>query len=247
MGSDVSVPKPSAEEKALQAEQTALLREQRNIISDQYKQQQLLSPILFDQLGITPEFDPDTGEITGYNKVQSEKDKLSEEVELGFLQRSKDALAGNLPVSPTLERELIDAEQTLNERLRRQLGPGYATSTPGTEALQKFGQSGIELREAARRGELTLAEQLGLARGGFNANQVNQTLSGALGINSGALQSAGMGINLANAFGQQVGQYQNNRALQLQASTANAQYGTFAQLMSAFGTAAGIGAGVAFG
>ena len=46
-GGGVSVPGPSAEERALQREQTELLREQRDILSRQVREQQLLAPFLF--------------------------------------------------------------------------------------------------------------------------------------------------------------------------------------------------------
>lgn len=165
-GSPPPPPPPSEEERALQREQTELLRYQRKLLEKQLAQQNLLAPFLFEELGLKPVYGED-GAITGFEKLPpSEAEKLREEIDLALLERSQAALRGELPVSPTLEREIRDAEETLRERLRQQLGPGYETSTPGIEALSAYTQRAVEAREAARRGELTLSEQLSLARGG---------------------------------------------------------------------------------
>lgn len=118
--------------------------------------------------------------LTGFEKIPpTEAEKLREEIELGLLERSKAALEGKLPVSPTLEREIEEQEKLLRETLLRNLGPGYETSTPGIEALQEHMSRATEAREAARRGELTLSEQLSLARGGQNF-QMGQATRGEL-------------------------------------------------------------------
>lgn len=241
MSTSVSAPQPSEEEKALQAEQAGLLREQRDILSSQYQQQQALLPLLYEEAGVTPQLD-ESGAITGFTREPDPAEALRKEVELGLLERSKAALAGELPVSPTLEREISQREETLNESLRKQLGTGYATSTPGREALTRFGQSAIELREGARRGELTLAEQLGVARGGFNQATTAGNISTIGGVNQMPLASVGAGTGLASGFGQAVGGFQQNRALQLQAQIANAQANatTLGGLFSGLGFAGGM-------
>lgn len=91
--------------------------------------------------------------------------KTRAEIESQLQQRSLQALRGELPISPTLERELGQRSDLVNESLRRQLGPGYETSTAGADVLAKERAFATETRESARRGELTLAEQLGLAQG----------------------------------------------------------------------------------
>lgn len=48
------------------------------------------------------------------------------------------ALKGEEPVDATLRHAWDEREQTLRERLRRQLGPDYETSTPGEQALANF-------------------------------------------------------------------------------------------------------------
>lgn len=51
---DVNVPEPTPEERALQTEQVEILRQQRDIIKQQARQQELLAPLLFEQSGIRP-------------------------------------------------------------------------------------------------------------------------------------------------------------------------------------------------
>ena len=49
-----------------------------------------------------------------------------------------DALAGKEPLDPTLKESFNERERVLRERLRRQMGPDYETSTAGTQALANF-------------------------------------------------------------------------------------------------------------
>lgn len=48
------------------------------------------------------------------------------------------ALAGKEPLDPTLRSSFDEKERTLRERLRRQMGPDYETSTAGAQALANF-------------------------------------------------------------------------------------------------------------
>ena len=56
------------------------------------------------------------------------------DIEAKFYQRTLDALSGNLPVNPALERGLQEEQDLLGEQMRRQLGSGWATSPPGIQA-----------------------------------------------------------------------------------------------------------------
>jgi hypothetical protein len=261
-GTTVNVPGPSEEERGLQREQTAILREQRDILSEQSRQQTLLAPFLFSESGARPifnEIDPETGElqdpdleegaIIAFEPVEDELRPIREDIEKQFLERTQQALAGNLPVNPALERELAAGQSQVEERLLRQLGPGYETSTPGQAGLTSFFRASEELREGARRGDLTLAEQLGLAREQQNQGRIDALigrLSGVANINTANIQG---GLGLASGFGDITGQLQGNRALQLQGSIASAQSASAAQasrgstlgsLFGAVGTAGGL-------
>ena len=149
------------------------------------------------------------GELTAPEAPPTEAEQLAQEIELEFLRRSQAALAGELPVDPALERALEEGRGTLEESLRRQLGPGFATSTPGIEALANFDQRAEELRSGARRAELTVSEQLGQARAAQEQARL-QGLIGGAGVIGGGLsrdlgQFTGGGLALGSQLDQLVG------------------------------------------
>lgn len=232
MSTKVSVPGPSPAEEALRTEQVQVLRQQRDLLQDQLRQQNLLAPILFKQAGLIPQLSEE-GNIIGLSE-----DPMQAEVRKGFLERSRAALAGELPVNPALMRDLATQEQQLREGLRKQLGTGFETSTPGMEALQRFGESRNILLEGARRGDLTLAEQLGLQRAGA-AQQSGQFAAGAI------LPSIGGLGNVAQGFMNPLGILAGDRQMQMQANMANAQ--AKAQTMGSLFGGIGMLGGMALG
>lgn len=78
--------------------------------------------------------------------------------------RSQQALEGTLPVSPALEKEITDQKTELETYLEQKLGTNWRESTPGIQALDAFNQRVSLLREEARRGQMTTAEGISLAR-----------------------------------------------------------------------------------
>jgi hypothetical protein len=203
-GSDAPPPPPgpSASEVALQTSQKELLDLQRKQIEKSAKEQELLAPILYKSLGIEPQYD-DKGAVVGYKEGALAERKRG--IESMFLDRSEAALKGELPINPALTRDLDEQEGTLRERLYKQLGPGWETSTPGIEALANFNKRKSELFDASRRGDLTLAESLGLAREGAGLNTFGATMSAgnrflptAQGAASGAAGYGGAAQALAS-------------------------------------------------
>lgn len=305
-GPKVQAPKPSKEEKALQAEQTELLRQQREILMQQSQQQSALLPIFAKQLGLQLDIDPVTGVIKGGTELpgavkqremqeklmeltladligtpegraqaealkkqqqellglqlQEQKDAMSgpealrrKEIEGLLNERTLKALRGELEVDPALERDLREQKETLQGRLQQQLGAGFETSTPGIEALQRFDESAEILRSQARRGELTLSEQLSLARQGADIAQGGSGMAAtqaripgidplnaggfAFGTSQGAMQNQGtlrqvlaspLGIagglgQVASGFQMPIGTMQQNRQMEMNANIVNAQ------------------------
>lgn len=237
------VPQPSAEERALQSEQTALLREQRDILSRQVREQQLLAPFLFEDTGVKPIFDEETGEITAFEEIPDPLDPLRQDIEKGFLERTQAALAGELPVNPALMSDLEKEEALLNEQLRKNLGPGYQTSTPGIQALSEFQEKKVNILDAARRGDLTLSEQLSLARSGSQEAGIDQNLMRLLGITGRSDPSVAGALGVAGGLGNVAAGMQSERlnkfAIQQQAESST--------LSSLFGAAGAIGGGISTG
>lgn len=123
-----------------------------------------------------------------------------------LVTRAQAAASGNLPVDPGLLADLQTQENQLHDNLRRQLGPGYETSSPGIEALAQFEKNKNLAIEASRRGDIDTATKLGLGVGASNST----TLGAALGLSQGAgsagydsvLQALGLtGAGLQNAAG----------------------------------------------
>lgn len=258
MGSKVEVPPPTPEENALRAEQTNLLKQQRILLEQQQSEQRALLPLFAQQMGLNIEFD-ESGKIIGATEdpqfaalsdlqrqvmeqslgkllSDAELDPQRKEIERMLLERSGKALRGELEIDPALERDIGNQRETLMERLRGQLGSGFETSSPGIEAIQKFEESANVLRSQARRGELTLAEQLSMAREGMGQGKATQgiqtgqqllsqifgaqaqtgNLSSVLGI------AGGLGQNAAG-YEMPIGQLANYRQQQLDANIANAR------------------------
>lgn len=225
MGTKVSVPGPSAEERDLQRNQAELLALQRQIIEEQRGQNRILLPFLAEQEGFDVTVD-ENGIITGITQRAEETAKRAQSAEIERLlgERSLAALRGELPVDPALEKDLEVQEQELRNQLTAQFGPGYETSTPGIQALEEFRRTSEILRSGARTGQLTLAEQLGITR--EQQEQFRRQSSGDV------LRTSAIGdpLTFAGAFGQTArgyGQAQvpfiQQRQMQMQASIANAQ------------------------
>lgn len=234
----VEYPKPSQQEQELQQEQVNILRQQRDLIQNQAREQALLAPILYESVGIRPVRDA-SGQVVSYEKIpdaaKTEQETLRESIETQLLQRSQAALKGELPVDPALERELGDQETLLREQLRGQLGAGYETSSPGIETLGDFTTRAAELRQAARTGQLTLAEGLRLA-GEETAGRAQQAYLNNLGqISSAVLPSAQLLGNVVGGYGQTLGSFARERGNKFQARLFNVQQPT--PLETAYGLA----------
>jgi len=240
----VNIPGPTSEERALQATQTRLLEQQASAFTEQQRIQNLLSPFIFESTGVKPIFDPnDPSRIISFEPITDELKPLRSQIEKGFLERTQAALAGQLPVNPALLSDLAENERTLRETLRRQLGPGFETSSPGIESLGEFGQRRSELLESARRGDLSLAEQLGISRQQANDLQLQNLLRNITGASNFPFQAAPGFGQAAAGFGAAQQPFQFQRGLQTQANIAGAQAssGLFGDIFGGIGSILGLG------
>lgn len=149
---------------------------------------QALQPLQFQQQGYNVQKD-ENGMPTGFTLIpggaadlqaqyatqQLATGKQQQEVNQLLLDRSKQALAGNLPVDPSLQRQFDTSEQVLRSSLAKNLGPGYETSTPGIQALAQARQRRDETIYGAQHGEIGYADQLAMAgqSGGIQPQGVN--------------------------------------------------------------------------
>lgn len=251
------VPEPTPEENAAKAaqadnltQQTQMLKHQQGMLDEQYSQQRLLAPYLYKQAGLTPVMD-DKGNITSFTATADpEQDQITanqKKITLGGQKRTLDALAGNLPVDAGTERNLGDSEQALRNRLQAQLGTDYETSSAGIQALAENTKRSTEIRDAARRGDLTLGEQLVQSSQGTsdaaaaaqtaritNPNQFGLQFANAYGSNA-----AGYG-NASAGYGNLSKSYFDQRQLQAGVASQNAA-GNTQMASAAMGAVAAVG------
>lgn len=223
MGSKVTVPGPSAEERELQKQQAETLKLQREILEEQRRQNAVLLPFLADQEGYSVETDAN-GNITRIFEKDNKLKKMKLELEEGLTERSLKALKGELPVDPALENALVRQERDLRAGLSGRFGPGYETSSPAIETLGDFFKHAEELRAGARNAQLSLAEQLSITREQqrIYAQQTSQDSLQQVSQQVPLTLAGGFGQN-ARGFGAAQQPYIQQRQMQLQASIANAQ------------------------
>lgn len=267
-GTTVNYPQPSAEERALQQQQTELLKQQTGILQENIRQQELLAPIVYKSQGIEPIYG-EGGKITGYRELaQTPEEQAQAQLQKEFLDRSLASLAreeelapgqqeisrllqarslaalkGELPTDPTVLRQLEESESQLREQLFRQLGSGYETSTPGIQALAEFSKRKQEIIAGASRADLTLAEQLGMARQGarevsatdyLNSQQLAQSLRQSRLGNIMNIQQQGLtGFQgygqVAQGYNAPINWFQQQRQGQFNADVTSAQSASQAQ------------------
>lgn len=204
-------PEKSQAEKDLQAFQLEMLKDQRSLFSEQLRVQDLLAPFLYESAGIKPRYE--NGKIVGFDQVKDDLTDQRKRIEKGLLDRSEKALAGTLDVDPGLERGIAKNQSTLEATLAQQLGPGYATSTPGIQALAESSRYGEELRASARRGELTLAEGLGLNREQANRIATQQQMANLGSVFQVPGAGQGGSVQSLNSLAQILQGYQNDRQM----------------------------------
>lgn len=246
--SQPQVPQMSRQEKDLMSQQTALLQQQQVMTQKSFDTQNLLAPFLYKSLGLTPTMDA-KGNITGFSQDPTSSALQDKENSLtsSLLDREQAALDGKLPVDPALLDSLDQSEAQLHEQLSKNLGPGYATSSSGIAALDRFSTSKNSILEGARRGDLTMAEQLALGMQGGAQSGSQFLMQGSSGL-------AGTGANYGAMFGQAAAGYngplsmlENTRAMQFQSNEAGFQSNN--SMMSGLGSGLGnlLGIGLAAG
>lgn len=93
-----------------------------------------------------------------------------------FNQGLARALKGEEPLDPTLKREFDEKEQVLRERLRRQMGPDYETSTAGRQALANFDRERSEAFAQFNRQSIAFYSELAEGRAGTLSELTSERL-----------------------------------------------------------------------
>lgn len=149
-----------------------------------------------------------------------------------ILSRERAAFAGELPVSPGLERDIERGREATTSDIRRRLGPlGDVASTVGREAIGEFEERAFTVREEDRRRQLyeleglrsSLAGGAGAASmGQFNiASQLQQLLAGSRGTSANVY--GGVPGSRIGQFQAALQPFQYQRSLDLQQMQFNQQ------------------------
>ena len=217
------------------AMQSQMLEYQQSQLA-QEQDRQRLQPLLYEASGVRPIYD-ESGKITSFAltaEAQARKDYENQ-----LLEHQRKALAGELPVDPTLERALTEGEQQLRAQLQSQLGTGYETSTPGIQALEAYRQRAAEARSTVAHGQLTSGQQLLQTQAGMNTEQMARATRGGTGLlGNYGFQPVSFGAPVqAGGMSNALGTYQGMQGSLFQAgSPAAAASGYQGALQGQFGT-----------
>src|SRR5262249_10549975 len=177
-------------------------------------------------------------------------------IQQGLAREIQGIQGGNLDVDPAMVQQQQQQQRLLESQLQRQLGPDWATSSAGIEAMGRFQQGWNTAKATANYNRLL--SLIGTQQGGL------QNLTGQ-GINYGQFgqgvqgQQFGQGAQLGQMFGQNAmdlfNQQQNMRANQLggagqmlgQLGQIQGLYAGIPQTMGQFGQAMSGQAGAAVG
>lgn len=227
---DIEVPQ-------LSAEQQRNLNLQNEALQQQADLSRLLLPILLQE-----DFDitlDEAGNILTINaKDPTELEKSTEEIQNRLAQESLKALKGELPIPKQVNKDFAEAREILEESLRKTLGPDFASSTPGADALLKFDEAQILTNEGIAFGRLSELEGLGLARASSGREEKTSDLQQVL---------ASLGIRDNSITGLQRSEQlsQFDRSLRAQVDIANQSEGFLGKLIAPFAQGAGAGTSAA--
>jgi hypothetical protein len=126
------------------------------------------------------------------------------------------AYAGELPISPALEKSLADQLSQMTEALSQRLGPNWMKTTAGQQAMSTFTQRVDLLREEARRGAISGEGGLLLSNLGYLGN-----VRGARTAEVANYPSRTSG--LFQGYGVLQQPYQKQRQMELSAAIATAE------------------------
>jgi len=229
-GTTVEAPKPSAAEIEMQKEQLKILQQQKAWTEE-------MEPYTLKGLGLKRgddgqlEYMTEAERIEGMGALELAQYELTKRSQ----ERQAQAYAGELPISPAMEKSLAEQEQQMTEALSQRLGPDWMKTTSGQQAMSEFQKRSELLREEARRGAITSEGGLLMSNLGFLGN-----VEGAKTQQASAFPYRTSG--LFSGYGQAQQPHQYYSGLQHQTNISNAQ--NKAGLMQGYGQLAGTAAGV---
>jgi hypothetical protein len=230
-GTTVTPPEPSEEE-------LELLRLQLDWLKKMGADMEKMRPFLLQSMRMAEDTEGNLRRMTEneYYESLSSVEQGQYDLTIQAQERMSKAYAGELDISPALEKQLGQSETELESALSEKLGPDWETTTSGIQAKAQFNESAALIREEVRGGVIS---------GGTGAQLANlQAMSGIDAEQRGAYSGfPGQGAGLFAGAGQMAGHYQQDRESRYHAMLYNAQAGANRQagLMSGFGNLLGAG------
>ena len=232
-GGTPSYPEPSAQE-------LELLQMQLDYLKQMGEDTEAMRPYLLASMGMKEDAEGNMTKMTDeeYYESLGELDQRGYDVAMAAAERSLKAYAGELDISPALEKSLGQRKEELEVGLSQKLGPDWETTTSGIQAMAQFTETSNLIREEVHSGIITNEGAMTLASLDYMSGIGETTMAGFPGQQAGGLFGAAGGM---------AGQYGQERQRRWQAGAHGAEMRTQRQagLMSGLGSLAG--AGITYG
>lgn len=226
-GGDVNYPGPSEQE-------LKLLDMQIEYLEQMGEDTAALRPYLLASMGLKEDKEGNMTKMTDeeYYESLSELDQRGYDVAMAAAERSLKAYAGELDISPALEKSLGQRKEELEVGLSQKLGPDWQSTTAGIQAMAQFTETSNLIREEVRSGIITNEGAMTLASLDYMSGIGETSMAGFPGQQMGGI---------FGAAGALAGQYGQERQRRWQAGAYGAKLETERQagLMSALGQLGG--------
>lgn len=228
-GGNISYPAPSPQE-------IELLELQLKSLEDMGRDAEALRPYLLQSMGFREGADGNLLKMTEeeYYESLTGLDKAGYDLAMASTERSLKAYAGELDISPALEKSLGQRKEELEENLSRNLGSDWQSTTAGIQAMAQFDETSELVREEVRSGIITNEGGMALSNLGYMSGIADTDMASFPGAQGGGIFSGA---------GQMAQHYQRDRQGQFQAGMYNSQARSQRQsgLMSGIGSLMGAG------
>ena len=230
-GSAPAYPEPSEEE-------LELLRLQLEWLKKMGADMEKMRPFLLQSMRLMEDDEGNLRRMTEdeYYGSLNEMEQGQYDLTIQAQERMAKAYAGELDVSPALEKQLGQSEEQLEAAMSAKLGPDWQTTTSGMQAKAQFDESASLIREEVRSGIIS---------SGTGSQLANlQAMSGITGQQQGTYSSfPGQGAGMFAGAGQMTDYYAKERANRYSGMMNAWGWGQQRQagLMSGFGDLLGTG------
>jgi hypothetical protein len=181
-GGDINYPGPSEQE-------LKLLDMQIEYLEQMGEDTAKLRPYLLASMGLQEDAEGNITKMTDeeYYESLSELDQKGYDVAMAAAERSLKAYAGELDISPALEKSLGQRKEELEVGLSQKLGSDWQSTTAGIQAMAQFDETSNLIREEVRSGIITNEGAMTLASLDYMSGISDKGMAGFPGQQMGGL------------------------------------------------------------